>query len=110
MLAMERKVLILAAIRMIWLSNQAKKMDSQAVKMNVVINDGRRFLMMALLLALELGLVVTPACSNFQAEALVLVGLLLLVLPVEAASVLILVLRQCRIKWIRWLSGSPRFV
>ena len=110
MLAMERKVLILAAIRMIWPSNQAKKMDSQAVKMNVVLNDGRRFLMMALLLALELGLVVTPACSNFQAEALVLVGLLLLVLPVEAASVLILVLRQCRIEWKRWNSGSPRFV
>jgi hypothetical protein len=55
-------------------------LDSLSVKINVVLND-RRFLMMALLLALELGLVATPACSNFQAEALLLAGLLLLVLP-----------------------------
>ncbi len=66
--------------------------------------------MMSLLLALELGLVATPACSNFQAEALLLAGLLLLILPAIPASVLILVLRQCRIKWMRWSSGSPRFV
>jgi hypothetical protein len=100
MLAMEIRVLILTA-RMIWRSNWAKgvsmMLDSLSVKIIVVLNDGR-FLMMALLLALELGLVATPACSNFQAEALLLTGLLLLVLPAIPASVLILVLRQCRIK------------
>jgi hypothetical protein len=101
MLAMEIRVLILTARRMIWRSNWAKgvsmMLDSLSVKIIVLLNDGR-FLMMALLLALELGLVATPACSNFQAEALLLTGLLLLVLPAIPASVLILVLRQCRIK------------